>query len=231
MRYLKAYIQPNFQVRKYWSKMANVKTDNLINHFIEDIVTKNIDSHFFQKNEEESHTNDEQNKSNSDLNSEDFFKLKADEDKLSEGNLNLDNDIIKTKSNENTKTNHSNTMHEQNKTLTDINPTESQMKTDFIDVDDVDKDKQLTTKNITDDKLNDIPKSPIQEEIVSNIDSKNNQETKKVSKIQQQELDEMEFIKFKEHVDSFKMELMQMNKNLGLQQDKFKETSLTIYEK
>jgi len=154
--------------------MANVKTDNLINHFIEDIVTKNIDSHFFQKNEEESHTNDEQNKSNSDLNSEDFFKLKADEDKLSEGNLNLDNDIIKTKSNENTKTNHSNTMHEQNKTLTDINPTESQMKTDFIDVDDVDKDKQLTTKNITDDKLNDIPKSPIQEEIVSNIDSKTN---------------------------------------------------------
>lgn len=122
-------------------------------------------------------------------------------------------------------------MHEQNKTLTDINPTESQMKTDFIDVDDVDKDKQLTTKNITDDKLNDIPKSPIQEEIVSNIDSKTNQETKKVSKIQQQELDEMEFIKFKEHVDSFKMELMQMNKNLGLQQDKFKETSLTIYEK
>jgi len=52
-----------------------------------------------------------------------------------------------------------------------------------------------------------------------------------VSKIQQQELDEMEFIKFKEHVDSFKMELMQMNKNLGLQYDKFKETSLTIYEK
>lgn len=110
--------------------MATEKTDNIINHIIEDIVTKNIDSHFFQKNEDESNNNNEEdNKSNSDINSEDFFKLKADEDKVSDVNLDNDKSNIQIKTNNShIKTNNSDSNHEQTKTNADINPNESQKK-------------------------------------------------------------------------------------------------------
>jgi len=140
----------------------------LINHFIEDIVTKNIDSHFFQNNEDESNNNNEEdNKSNSDLNSEDFFKLKADEDKVSEVNLDNDKSKSNSKSNIHIKTNNSNNNNEQIKTNADIIPTESQKKDSL--------ETQIKT-SIIDEKLNDKESSKIQiqEDIRSNEESKTN---------------------------------------------------------
>lgn len=193
------------------------KQDNCINHVIEDIVTKNIDSHFFVKNEESNKVDDDA-KSNSDINSEEFFKLKADEDKVSEHSLNNDskqNINIKTQhsnnpNSEHTKTNHDN-HHTEPNAKTDINDQQPKVKSDTLNPNIV--SQQLSHNNEEDD-------------IRSHQDSKT--EHKKVTNVQQQEQDEMEYIKFKEHVDSFKMELMQMNKNLNAQYDKFKDTSLTI---